>query len=211
MALQPFTLAQLARAAGMSVEDVRSYRDSGLLPPPKRQRTRTDDFSFQVEHLERLRFIQRALAHGFTFENIARLVDEHGLVTCNDVYRISLQRLEELRHLGDAKAAALEKLIASCPGKGGRKECKILVALSEDADGRQDDKPLAKRGQGVQAGALAHIQAWTATGESHASLMVAGVPPQACPRSSLEARRPFPAAGFLIPRRISLGPAKEIG
>jgi hypothetical protein len=48
MALQPFTLAQLARAVGMSVEDVRFYRDSGLLPPPKRRRTRTDDFSFQM-------------------------------------------------------------------------------------------------------------------------------------------------------------------
>jgi DNA-binding transcriptional MerR regulator len=48
MVLQTFTLAQLARAVGMSVEDVRFYRDSGLLPAPKRQRTRTDDFSFQV-------------------------------------------------------------------------------------------------------------------------------------------------------------------
>src|SRR5690349_22763696 len=151
MALQPFTLAQLARAVGMSVEDVRFYRDSGLLPPPKRLRRRTDAFSFQVEHLERLRFIQRALAHGFTLENIARFVDEHGLVTCNDVYRISLRRFEELRHSGDAKAAALKKLIASCPGKGGRKDCKILAALSDDADGLQDAKPLAKRGQGVLA------------------------------------------------------------
>jgi MerR family mercuric resistance operon transcriptional regulator len=78
MALHSFTLAQLARALGMSVEDVRFYRDGGLLPPPKRQRTRTGDFSFQVEHLERLRFIQRALAYGFTLENIASFVDERG-------------------------------------------------------------------------------------------------------------------------------------
>jgi len=78
MVLQTFTLAQLARAVGMSVEDVRFYRDSGLLPPPKRQRTRNDDFSFQVKHVERLRFIQRALAYGFTLENIASFVDERG-------------------------------------------------------------------------------------------------------------------------------------
>jgi DNA-binding transcriptional MerR regulator len=148
MVLQTFTLAQLARAVGMSVEDVRFYRDSGLLPPPKRQRTRTDDFSFQVEHVERLRFIQRALAHGFTLEDIARFVDEHGLVTCNDVYRISLRRLEELRHTGDAKAANLKKLIASCSGKGGRKDCEILAALSEDDVGQQVDRPLAKPGLG---------------------------------------------------------------
>jgi hypothetical protein len=36
---------------------------------------------------------------------------------------------------GDARAAALKKLIASCRGKGGRQDCKILAALSEDADG----------------------------------------------------------------------------
>lgn len=34
MALQPFTLAQLARGAGMRVEEVRFCRDSGLLLAP---------------------------------------------------------------------------------------------------------------------------------------------------------------------------------
>jgi DNA-binding transcriptional MerR regulator len=82
--------------------------------------------------MERLRFIQRALTFGFTLENIAAFVDEHGLVTCNDVYRISLGRLEDLRHSGSPKAAALESLIASCSGKGGRKNCEILATLSED-------------------------------------------------------------------------------
>ena len=92
--------------------------------------------------------IQRALAHGFTLENIATFVDEHRLVTCNDVYRISLQRLEELRLSGNAKAAALKKLIATCRGKGGRKDCKILAVLSEDADRLPGCQTLAKPSRG---------------------------------------------------------------
>src|SRR5262245_53543268 len=109
-----------------------STATADYFPPSKRVRARSDDFGFQVEHVERLRFIRRALAYGFTVEDITALVDERGLVTCNDVYRISLRRLEELRHSGSAKAAALERLIASCSGKGGPKDCEILAALGRD-------------------------------------------------------------------------------
>ena len=132
MAMQPFTLAKLARAVGMSVDEVRLYRDSGLLQPPRRQRTRTDDYGFQAEHLQRLRFIKHAVASGFALDDIAMFVDEHGLVTCNDVYRISLHRLEELRRSGDTRVSVLERLIASCSGRGGRRDCEILAAISRD-------------------------------------------------------------------------------
>jgi DNA-binding transcriptional MerR regulator len=67
----------------------------------------------------RLRFIQRALACGYSLANIARLVDEAGLTTCNDVYRLSVQRLEELRRdrgSDDATVPALGKLIGTCAG-----------------------------------------------------------------------------------------------
>ena len=134
MASGPFTLAQVAQAAGMSVDDVRFYRDSGLLPPPRRQRTRTDDFGFQTEHVERLRFIQRAIAHGFFLEDIAHFVDETSLVTCNDVCRITLRRLAEYRKARSSEhptVITLEKLIASCGGAGSRRDCQILATLSK--------------------------------------------------------------------------------
>jgi IS5 family transposase len=47
MASGLFTLAQLARAVGMSVNDVRFYRDSGLLQAPQRQRSRSDDLTWE--------------------------------------------------------------------------------------------------------------------------------------------------------------------
>jgi len=129
-----FTLAQLARAAGMSVDDVQFYRDCGLLQPPRRQRRRTDELAFHVEHVERLRFIQRAIAHGFLLEDVERFVDETALVTCNDIYRISADRLAEYRiarSTGHPIVVALEKLVASCGRVGGRKDCQIVASLAK--------------------------------------------------------------------------------
>jgi DNA-binding transcriptional MerR regulator len=68
----------------MAIDDVRFYRDCGLLPPPRRLRTRTDDFGFRIEHVERLRLIGRALGYGFSLEDV---VDESRLVTVRDEQR----------------------------------------------------------------------------------------------------------------------------
>ena len=133
MASGPFTLAQLARAAGMSIEDVRSYRDQGLLQRPRRQRSRTDDFAFQAEHVERLQFIKRALEYGLTINDIARIVDPAALVTCGDVYAVTARRLEQIRQTGGGDtpvAAALAKLLDVCGRVGGRQDCQILGALA---------------------------------------------------------------------------------
>lgn len=133
MASGPFTLAQLARAVGMRLADVRFYRDHGLLQPPRRRRGRGDDFAFQAEHVERLHFIRHALDCGFTLEDIALLVDPNALVTCGDVYAVAARRLDLLRlkRDNDTRAmAALTQLIDGCARVGPRKDCKILEALS---------------------------------------------------------------------------------
>lgn len=68
---------------------MRFYRDRRLLQPPTRQRSRRDDFAYQQEHVDRLRFIGRALSYGLSLDAIAQLVDDVRLWTCNDVYRLS--------------------------------------------------------------------------------------------------------------------------
>ena len=85
-------------------------------------------------YLYRLRFIQRALAYGFSLDNVAQLVGERGLTTCNDVYRLSVDRLEELRRdaADNGTVRALEELIATCDRIGTRSECRILTALDQD-------------------------------------------------------------------------------
>ena len=131
----PFSLAQLSRLAGLSVEDVRRYTDLGVLQPPRRRRGRAGDSGFHREHVERLRFITRALAYGFTIEDVRRLVDPYALVTCNDVYSLGTHRLEEMQtEQGDDAPAvtALQQLLAVCPRKGGRGNCDVLTTLQTD-------------------------------------------------------------------------------
>lgn len=134
MASRSFTLAHLAKAVGMRFEDVKFYRDRGLLQAPRRKRGRTATLAYHQEHVDRLRFIERALRHGFSVEAIAQLVDLNAMRTCGDVARIATRELEALRRrMGpdDRTVAALEILLAKCPKVGGRDECPILAALEE--------------------------------------------------------------------------------
>jgi MerR family transcriptional regulator, mercuric resistance operon regulatory protein len=133
MASGPFTLAALARAAGMGIDDVRFYRDRGLLQPARRRPGRSDDFAFQTDHLDRLHFIARALAYGLTLEDIAQLVDPASLMTCGDVCDLAERRLEQIRQSGAEApgAAALAQLLDDCAGVGSRNDCAILATLAK--------------------------------------------------------------------------------
>ena len=134
MASGPFTLAEIARHVGMSVEEVRFYVDYGLLPPPPPRRSRSEPAAFQAEHVERLTFIRRALAYGLNRDDIAKFI-YGGLTTCDDVYRVSAHRLNKLRRARgpmESAVTVLEGLIATCGRTGGRKDCQILAVLSMD-------------------------------------------------------------------------------
>ena len=121
----------------MSIDDARFYRERGLLQPPRRQRSRTDDFAFQAEHVERLQFIKRALEHGLTVEDIAQLVDPYALTTCGDVSALADKRLEQMRQSGAADtpaAFALTKLREGCATVGSRKDCAMLATLRKNQE-----------------------------------------------------------------------------
>jgi len=119
----------------MSIEDVQLYRDRRLLHPPQRQRGRTDDFAYRQEHVDRLRFIGRAMSHGLSLDAIGQLVDAEALQTCNDVYRFATRQLEALRRQSgpeDPTVIAFEKLVATCLRSGARRDCQILAGLAKD-------------------------------------------------------------------------------
>ena len=135
MASGTFTIGQLARAAGMSIDDVQSYLDRGLLQRPRRQRGRSDDVAYHLEHLERLKFIKHALSCGFTLDDVVQMTHPGALVTCGDVFALTQRRLDIMRDSGDANtiaAARLEKLSETCPGIGPRRDCPILETLSAE-------------------------------------------------------------------------------
>lgn len=63
---------ELARRAGTTVRNVRSYQEKGLLPPP----TREGRVAYYGEtHLARLRVVGTLLERGFSLVNIAELIE----------------------------------------------------------------------------------------------------------------------------------------
>jgi DNA-binding transcriptional MerR regulator len=67
-----YRIDELARAAGMTVRNVRVYQERGLLPPPRREgRVGLYDDS----HLARLRLIGGLLERGYGFTHIGELIE----------------------------------------------------------------------------------------------------------------------------------------
>jgi MerR family mercuric resistance operon transcriptional regulator len=136
-AIVPTTISELARLAGVDVASIRSYEKMGLLPKPRRRRGRPGEDAYHQEHLDRLRFVRRALEMGFSLKTTAELADVRGgLRTCNDVYRIAERQLVDIRRrIADLqrKEASLSGLIAVCPAKGPGRDCVILNTLHQPA------------------------------------------------------------------------------
>ena len=135
MASTPLTLGQLARAVGMSVQEVQSYWDLGLLPSPRRRVGRSGETAYHNEHLERLLSIRRGLELGLLAEEVVRLVEPGPLLTCNDIYKIGMQRLERLREENSQPdaIAAVQALLDKCPRVGGRNACPVISDLHAGA------------------------------------------------------------------------------
>jgi DNA-binding transcriptional MerR regulator len=93
----PLRSAQLAREAGVSADTLRHYERKGLLP--RATRSANGYREYPAEACARVRLVRRALALGFTLDELARIVrvrDEGG-APCHEV-----------RALGAAKLAVLE-------------------------------------------------------------------------------------------------------
>ena len=124
-------IGEAAAASGCHIETIRYYERVGLLPRPAR--TAGGYRTYRPEEVDRLRFITRGRALGFSLEEIRSLLalaDDPAL-SCRDVDQLARhhladiqQRVRELRRI----ARELERTIASCAG-GKRGQCAILGAL----------------------------------------------------------------------------------
>jgi len=70
---QPITIGRLARAADVGVETIRFYEREGLLAPPAR--TASGYRLYSPKTAERLGFIRRAKALGFSLAEIRELLE----------------------------------------------------------------------------------------------------------------------------------------
>jgi len=129
-AFAPVTIAGLAQLSGVDADVIRVYLALGLVPQPRRGTGRGGDLGFHREHVDRLRFIARAFALGFSLDAIRRLLGtDGGHRTCGDVYLVTQRTLATSRELGVVPSPTLESLAAACPQQGGPGDCPILAEL----------------------------------------------------------------------------------
>ncbi|MFZ5635584.1 MAG: heavy metal-responsive transcriptional regulator [Pseudomonadota bacterium] len=127
-------IGELAHRAQVNIDTVRYYERQGLLPEPQRRASGYREYT--GEDVERLLFVKRAKALGFTLTEIRELLDLSRLEGA-DMARVKSaaaiklgdveQKIEELIGIRDV----LRSLIDICPGQGEAAQCPILSALVE--------------------------------------------------------------------------------
>jgi MerR family transcriptional regulator, copper efflux regulator len=135
--MSTMTIGRLSERTGVSIDTVRFYERKGLLPPPARRASGYREY--HESDIDRLRFIRRSKELGFTLAEIGELLSLSGnrRGDMRGVRRKAEQRLQQVeRKIEELQRVkgGLQKLIASCPGRGELRSCPIVAALSEDQD-----------------------------------------------------------------------------
>lgn len=130
------TIGKLASAAGVNAQTIRFYDRSGLFRA--RKRTPAGYRQFGPDELQRLLFIRRTQAVGFSLAEIRELLAlrVHDARSCTAVSRrveakieTTEQKIGELQRL----LKSLKGLRASCAARERTADCPVLEALAEHA------------------------------------------------------------------------------
>lgn len=126
------TIGQLAHATNTKPVTIRYYEQIGLLPLAVRSASGYRQYS-QAD-CDRLRFIRRSRALGFSLDGIRELLSlaDHGQASCAAVDAKVAEQVEQIRErIRDLQGLEqeLQRLLACCQG-GVIKECRIIESLS---------------------------------------------------------------------------------
>ena len=132
--MKGMTIGRAARKAEVGVETIRFYQRRGLIHQPAKP-DGTGFRHYPEETVQRIRFIRQAQDIGFSLREIDELLSLRAdpSADCSDVRERAMVKLEDvtrkITHLEEIHAA-LEELIAACPGRGALRACSILEALA---------------------------------------------------------------------------------
>src|SRR3954471_5658669 len=149
------TAGELARAAGVSTDTLRNYERKGLLATAPRGENGYR--SYPRETLSRVQLIRRALAIGFTIEELARVLRsrDRGGAPCAEVRRLAVhkmqqleERLRELVALRDALRETLTEWDARLVKTPAGKRARLLECLPQSVgNGGTRSGPFSTRTQ----------------------------------------------------------------
>jgi Zn(II)-responsive transcriptional regulator len=129
-----YSIGQVAKQSGVSVETVRYYEKEGLLEVPERKESGYRQF--KGDAIARLSFIQQAKKLGFSLKEIGELlsIKSDANTVCNDVKQLSQEKLVNIENkikMLQRMRKSLKKLIDVCPGQAPINDCPILDALQK--------------------------------------------------------------------------------
>jgi MerR family mercuric resistance operon transcriptional regulator len=137
--MKDLTIGAAARQAGVGVETIRFYERRGLIEQPPKP----PGAGFRVyspEQVTRIEFIRQAQQIGFSLNETKELLSLRAdpRADCSAVRSQAVAKLGQVeRKIAQLQeiAAALETLIAACPGSGALEACSILDTLADPGRG----------------------------------------------------------------------------
>ena len=127
--MKAMRISDLARAGDVGVETVRFYQRKGLLQVPAGEARAGRHYG--SEDVQRLRFVRRAQAAGFSLAEIATLIDLDRTDDRPTAQRMARERLaaldEQIAQLHEARSS-LAQLAKDC-ASGRKGPCPILAAF----------------------------------------------------------------------------------
>jgi MerR family transcriptional regulator, Zn(II)-responsive regulator of zntA len=107
---RPLRSTELARAAEVSPDTLRHYERLGLLPKPSRSANGYREYPAEAH--ARVRLVRRAVALGFTLDELARVIKvrDQGGVPCREVRALAASKLALLEGRVKELQAACDRL-----------------------------------------------------------------------------------------------------
>lgn len=133
-----FSSGKLASLLGVSADTLRHYERKGVLARPRRGSNGYREYP--PEALERLQLIRRALAVGFTLDELAGILQirDRGGRPCAEVRELAASkltdvetRLRELRQVRDELRATLQDWDTRLARRGAGERARLLEHLAE--------------------------------------------------------------------------------
>lgn len=127
------TISKLAEAAGVNIETIRYYQRRGLLnEPPK---PLGGHRRYAPGEVNRIHFIKRAQALGFTLDEVSALLSLDAACACGETRELAMRKLGLIeRKMADLAAMqqALGVLVQQCDVGAGHLACPIIDVLMRD-------------------------------------------------------------------------------
>ncbi|MGR9053394.1 MAG: Hg(II)-responsive transcriptional regulator [Gammaproteobacteria bacterium] len=125
-----FSIGELAKEAGVTVETIRFYQRRALLRQPVKP---FSGIRHYTEHeAQRIRFIKHGQKLGFSLDEMAELLSLEDGRHCREAKEIALRKLITIRERIEGlrtMEAALSDLVEACGSNPDSVSCPIITAL----------------------------------------------------------------------------------